>query len=372
MTVTIGSFSTNRLTAQPFGYEGEARAGLTARTFRVSGLLTPAEWQTLVSEYNSWRSSRINDQDTLLSNSVGTTVSLTISSTNGLSVTGLACWFGDAPSSEQVGAYVSASFVLVDAAHALAVLLAERTKQKQRQLAEAQEAVDCALISANLTRQRDETDCELTALQAGLADDFAVQNASRQIIDKTAELATYSTYGDDIASLDIQLETAQTQAKVNAAAQLGALKDVQAQLQIADTLAQNTAQLANASDLKAAQSVSSLISKYLSEDLPNLGSMLGITLTAPAETRYGGVNLQFTAAGNPMLTGPTTPLTAYSIQGYTTPAGASALLAAFDAGFSSGAGMVPTSPPSFNAEKVIDSGGVVSTRITVDASFVLL
>lgn len=136
MTVTIGSFSTNRLTAQPFGYEGEARTGLTARTFRISGLLTPAEWQTLVSEYNSWRSTRIQDQDTLLSGVVGTTIALTITTTNNLSVSSLACWFAEPPSGEQAGVYVSATVTLVDAAQALAVLL--RQKEKERQSSEAQ------------------------------------------------------------------------------------------------------------------------------------------------------------------------------------------------------------------------------------------
>ena len=135
MTVTIGSFSTDRLTTQPFGYEGEARTGLTARTFRISGLLTPSEWQTLVSEYNSWRSSRINDQDTLLSGVVGTTISVTITTTNNLSVSGLACWFADPPAGEQAGKYVSATVTLVDAAQALAVLL--REKEKSRQNSEA-------------------------------------------------------------------------------------------------------------------------------------------------------------------------------------------------------------------------------------------
>lgn len=135
MTVTIGSFSTNRLNAQPFGYEGEARFGLTARTFRISGLLTPAEWQTLVSEYNSWRSSRITDQDTLLSGVVGTTILLTITTTNNLSVTNLACWFTDPPAGEQAGKYVSATVTLVDAAQALQVLL--REKEKSRQNSEA-------------------------------------------------------------------------------------------------------------------------------------------------------------------------------------------------------------------------------------------
>jgi hypothetical protein len=135
MTITIGSFSTNRLTAQPFAYEGEARTGLTARTFRVNGLLSTSEWQALVSEYNSWRNTRITDADTLSSATVGTTVSLTITSTNGLSVTSLPCWFADPPSGEQAGAYLQASATLVDAAQALAVLL--RQEEKSRQSSEA-------------------------------------------------------------------------------------------------------------------------------------------------------------------------------------------------------------------------------------------
>ena len=135
MTVTIGSFTTNRLTAQPFGYEGEARTGLTARTFQVSGLLTPTQWTALVNEYNSWRTTRITDADTLSSGTVGTTVNLSITSTNGLSVTTLACWFADPPSGDQTGAYVSATVTMVDANQALAVLL--RSAEKTRQGTEA-------------------------------------------------------------------------------------------------------------------------------------------------------------------------------------------------------------------------------------------
>jgi hypothetical protein len=135
MTVTIGTFSTNALTAQPFGYEGEARTGLTARTFRIAGLLTASQWQALISEYNTWRNARIADEDTLSSGTVGTTVSLSITSTNGLSVTSLACWFTEPPSGEQAGTYVSATVTLVDAAQALAVLL--RSQEKSREESEA-------------------------------------------------------------------------------------------------------------------------------------------------------------------------------------------------------------------------------------------
>lgn len=151
MTVTIGAFSTNRLTAQPFAYEGEARYGLTARTFRISGLLTPAEWQTLVSEYNSWRSTRIQDQDTLLSGVVGTTISLTITNTNNLNVTSLACWFADAPTGEQAGVYVSASVVMVDAAQALQVLLREKEKERQKSEAELPNLGTVTLGSCTVT-----------------------------------------------------------------------------------------------------------------------------------------------------------------------------------------------------------------------------
>jgi hypothetical protein len=147
MTITIGAFSTNTLTEQPFGYEGEARTGLTARQFRVAGLLTPSEWQSLISVYDTWRDTRITDADTLSSASIGTTVSLTITSANGLTVTGLACWFTEPPSGDQVGAYVSASVTLVDAAQALAVLLRQEEKNRQ-----GSEALTPNLGTVTLTR----------------------------------------------------------------------------------------------------------------------------------------------------------------------------------------------------------------------------
>ena len=130
MTITIGAFTCQTLTAQPFGYEGDARTGLTARTFQISGLLTPTQWQSLVSVYNTWRDTRITDADTLSSGVVGTTVALTINA-NGLSVTALACWFAEAPNGEQAGAYINASLTLVDSAQALAVLLREEEKARQ-------------------------------------------------------------------------------------------------------------------------------------------------------------------------------------------------------------------------------------------------
>ena len=132
--VTIGSFTTDYLTAQPFGYEGNAREGLTYRAFQIAGLLTPAEWVALIGAYNAWRDLRIADADTFKSASIGTTVNLTISGANGLAVTALPCWFTDAPTGQQAGRYIQASATLVDAAQALAVLLREREKSVDRDL----------------------------------------------------------------------------------------------------------------------------------------------------------------------------------------------------------------------------------------------
>lgn len=134
MTVTIGAFSCSVLTAQPFGYEGEARDGLTARKWLVQGLLTSSQWTSLLSVYDTWRNARISDADTLSSGVVGTTVSLTADGF-GQSWSSVACWFSAAPSGNQIGAYVEASIELVDATQALAVLL--RGQEKGRQNSEA-------------------------------------------------------------------------------------------------------------------------------------------------------------------------------------------------------------------------------------------
>lgn len=130
--VTVGAFSCIFLSAQPFGYEGDARDGLTARTWRFQAILTPTQEAALIGVYDTWRNTRITDADTLSSGTVGTTVSLT-AATDSVSVSGLACWFAAAPQIEQAGVYKLVSWELVDAAQALAVLLAQEEKGRERQ-----------------------------------------------------------------------------------------------------------------------------------------------------------------------------------------------------------------------------------------------
>ncbi|MFZ9568584.1 MAG: hypothetical protein ACO28M_01950 [Vulcanococcus sp.] len=121
MSITINGLTISALKAQPFAYEAdEVRQGLVARTWEVSGLLNSSELANLKSIFDTWRAARITDPDSLESNTVGTTVALSASA-NGLTASGVNCWFTEAPSFEQVGAYVQTSFKLVDAAEALAV-----------------------------------------------------------------------------------------------------------------------------------------------------------------------------------------------------------------------------------------------------------
>lgn len=132
MAITLGSFTCSTLTAQPFGYEElEAYSGLSARAWRITGLCTYTQWSAILSAYSTWRASRINDEDTLKSRVIGTTVSLTASAA-GQTWTAIPCWFLAAPSAEQVGAYLSVSFNLVDANQYLAALLAQQEKSTQR------------------------------------------------------------------------------------------------------------------------------------------------------------------------------------------------------------------------------------------------
>ena len=342
MTITIGSFTTKALLAQPFGYEGDARGGMTARTFTVSGLLTAAQWQALLSEYTTWRNARINDQDTLLSGTVGTTVSLTIASANGVSVTGLACWFIEPPAGEQTGTYVSATARLIDAAQALAVLQRAQTRSNERARADAAN-VDCALVTANLNRRRAETACELTALQAGLAGDFATQDIQRQqieaaarstasaaqttalaaikaaeanveLLDRQATATGRATNATNLAAADLALEAQNATARAAAyTAGSSNLQAVQAAA-ISSERSEGAARIAalnsgsSLNDLRDTRALLALYDKYLGEDLPDLGTLtvgtVVVKLTRPMTTYSDGPQVAMTAAGGSYITGP--------------------------------------------------------------------
>lgn len=149
MAITIGSAEFPTLTAQPFGYEEtDTRTGLTARKWLVQGLLQPSEWLDLLDDYNAWRNTRINDPDSLTSESVGTTISFSGTGAGGVSWNNVACWFISAPSAEQSGAYLNVSVELVDAAQALEVLLKSEEKNTE---SETEDLPDFGTITIGTT-----------------------------------------------------------------------------------------------------------------------------------------------------------------------------------------------------------------------------
>lgn len=129
---TIGAFSANYLTEQPYGYDGDARSGRTARKWVFDAILTLAQTQSLISVYDTWRDARIQDVDTEVSGTVGTTVSLTCDSLVA-SVTSLPCWFTKAPEIKDIGPnYRQVSIELIDATQAVEVVLRDLEASREK------------------------------------------------------------------------------------------------------------------------------------------------------------------------------------------------------------------------------------------------
>lgn len=120
MSVTIGSLTLDRLQAQPLIYnEVDVIVGNTSRGWQIQGLVTGAEWLSLLNIYNTWRDAKITEDSPRVSKVQGTTVSFSGTGFGGQTWTAIPCWFQAAPVGAQSGAYVSASFSLIDAAQAI-------------------------------------------------------------------------------------------------------------------------------------------------------------------------------------------------------------------------------------------------------------
>jgi hypothetical protein len=119
-TCTIGGLSLNLLRQVESGFEGgDTTAGKVARSWTVSALVTSAQATSLYNLANTWRADRLDDEDSVASQSVGTTVAFE----------GVACWFSAMPSITPLGAYYQADFTVVDAAQALAIATKEQEDQ---------------------------------------------------------------------------------------------------------------------------------------------------------------------------------------------------------------------------------------------------
>jgi hypothetical protein len=125
MAITVGGLTIRALQEFPFAHGGDSLSGRTVRRFPVKCILSPADWLTLDGIYTTWRTARLADQDTMVSLSVGSTVS-TSGTVWGKSWSNVAAWFSAPPAPTAAGAMVGVSFELVDAAQQLAIMLRER------------------------------------------------------------------------------------------------------------------------------------------------------------------------------------------------------------------------------------------------------
>lgn len=151
MTVTLGSLTIADLQAQPLGYsESDTVNGLVARRWAVQGLVKPAAWLSVLSTFEGWYASRINDADSLVSLTTGTTVTFS-GSALGYSWSNVACWFTGAPEAEVNGSYVSVAFELVDATQQLAVWVRQQETEQETAEESTPDYGTITLGSATLT-----------------------------------------------------------------------------------------------------------------------------------------------------------------------------------------------------------------------------
>jgi hypothetical protein len=394
--ITIGTFSTSSLRAQPFGYEGEARNGETATIVQFSGLVRPSEWLALKGVYDAWRDLRIADQDTLVSKAVGTTTSVTATA-NGVQWTNKPCWFTEAPSATQIGAFVEVNATLVDAAEALAVFL----KQEG--------TVDCERIKFDIEKQKEEKDCEIAALKAddgALAAALAEQDVELELVNRDAEINAredkknqladldfrsevqnkqaqrnkIDEYATTIASLDEDIELSQSTASLAAytPSKRATLAENEYDLEILQNAAEIAALSSRLTALKASRQLRELYDKALSEDLPDFGSqVLGsatIQLTEPAESRINTPNFELTATGNALITGGRRPVRSLEISGFLTSGTKASVLAWYDSRVAEipvSDSLFPAGPPTFEVEPVLVAGAKGS-RTNVRISVIII
>ena len=120
-TCTIGGLQLTLLRQVESGFEGgDVSAGKVARSWTVSAIVTSTQASSLYNLANTWRAGRLDDPDSVASQSVGTTVTFE----------NVACWFTDMPSIQPLGAYYQADFRVVDAAQALAIATKDAEQQQ--------------------------------------------------------------------------------------------------------------------------------------------------------------------------------------------------------------------------------------------------
>jgi hypothetical protein len=129
MAVTINGTTFNGLylQKQPLDYEtSDVTLGRSAKKWAIEGLITPSDWLTLLDIYDDFRDTKILEESPIKTGLVGTVVTFSCDGPGGLSWSNINCWFKKAPSTENVGAFLSVKFELIDASQGLELLQNEQ------------------------------------------------------------------------------------------------------------------------------------------------------------------------------------------------------------------------------------------------------
>jgi len=118
MSVTLNSLTFSDLLAQPLAYSvTDIHAGSSARIWEVSGLVSKADYASLIGIYDTWRDAKILEDNPKTSLVTGTTVTFTGTGPGGLTWSSVPCWFHEAPEGTMVSSeWMTVQFAVIDAA----------------------------------------------------------------------------------------------------------------------------------------------------------------------------------------------------------------------------------------------------------------
>lgn len=369
MSISIGGLAFNRLIAQPFGYqETETSRGQTAKKWAVSGLVTPAEWISLLQIYDNWRDTRITEGDPLVTNSTGTTVNLSGTGAGG-ATWNVACWFSSAPQGEQDGIYISVSVELVDAAQALAVLKASSTGTSATATISGNVTV-AGVSFSRLTAQTSGYD-EVDTRRGHTARKWSVTGLLTSA-EWNSLLSAYDSWRNSKIAEDDPLITNSVGATVgltgtnvngtNWSASCWFSSAPQGDPDQSGSYISASVELVD-----AAQALQVLIETQASADAPDTPVNLGtitingavLTLLKPPDTFQSAPTLDLTVSGKSYVTGPTIAVEVQDIEGETNESGWTAIRNWFKSTISSTPGTgswYPISVPTATAERRVVSG----------------
>ena len=119
-------FTFPNLSDHPVGWEeSDVQRGRVARHWAISGIVSREDAAALSDLFRAWQADRILDGDPKETGIVGVTVDFEGEAPGFEWTTAIPCWFVSAPAIEMAGAFCRVSVTVVDAAEALAILLAE-------------------------------------------------------------------------------------------------------------------------------------------------------------------------------------------------------------------------------------------------------